>query len=120
MLQMVCETLRLPFRRDVVDRMLKGMVANKPAPTLENLGQIADGLGGSSKGGSRRRTGKYFEDLAVSELVRIGTNSSTFLPYGTATCGSKEEHQYISYTFFGIALVQSSNDNQTRKEGSLD
>ena len=33
-LQMICETLRLPFRRDVVDRMLKGMVGNKPAPTL--------------------------------------------------------------------------------------
>ena len=45
LLQMICETLRLPFRRDVVDRMLKGMVGNKPAPTLENLGQIADGLG---------------------------------------------------------------------------
>ena len=42
---MICETLRLPFRRDVVDRMLKGMVGNKPSPTLENLGQIADGLG---------------------------------------------------------------------------
>ncbi len=45
LLQMICETLRLPFRRDVVDRMLKGMVGNKTAPTLENLGQIADGLG---------------------------------------------------------------------------
>ena len=45
LLQMVCETLRLPFRRDVVDRMLKGMVGSKPAPTLENIGQIADGLG---------------------------------------------------------------------------
>ena len=45
LLQMICETLRLPFRRDVVDRMLKGMVGNKPSPTLENLGQIADGLG---------------------------------------------------------------------------
>ena len=42
---MICEVLRLPFRRDVVDRMLKGMVGSKPAPTLENLGQIADGLG---------------------------------------------------------------------------
>ena len=42
---MICETLRLPFRRDVVDRMLKGMVGNKPSPTLENLGQIADGPG---------------------------------------------------------------------------
>ena len=45
LLQMICETLRLPFRRDVVDRMLKGMVGNKPTPTLENIGQIADGLG---------------------------------------------------------------------------
>lgn len=45
LLQMICESLRLPFRRDVVDRMLKGMVGSKPAPTLENLGQIADGLG---------------------------------------------------------------------------
>ena len=45
LLQMICETLRLPFRRDVVDRMLKGMVGSKQAPTLENIGQIADGLG---------------------------------------------------------------------------
>ena len=42
---MICETLRLPFRRDVVDRMLKGMVGSKSSPTLENLGQIADNLG---------------------------------------------------------------------------
>ena len=42
---MICEVLRLPFRRDVVDRMLKGMVGSKPAPTLEIIGQIADGLG---------------------------------------------------------------------------
>ena len=45
LLQMTCESLRLPFRRDVVDRMLKGMVGTKPTPTLENLGKIADGLG---------------------------------------------------------------------------
>ena len=45
LLQMICETLRLPFRRDVVDRMLKAMVGNKAAPSLENLGKIADGLG---------------------------------------------------------------------------
>ena len=32
LLQMICEVLRLPFRRDVVDRMLKGMVGSKPAP----------------------------------------------------------------------------------------
>ena len=42
---MICETLRLPFRRDVVDRMLKGMVGSKPTPTLEILGKIADALG---------------------------------------------------------------------------
>ena len=45
LLQMICETLRLPFRRDVIDRMLKGMVGNKTTPTLENLGQIADSIG---------------------------------------------------------------------------
>ena len=45
LLQMICESLRVLFRRDVVDRMLKGMVGSKPAPTLENIGQIADGLG---------------------------------------------------------------------------
>ena len=36
LLQMICETLRLPFRRDVVDRMLQGMLGNKTSPTLEN------------------------------------------------------------------------------------
>ena len=41
---MISESLRIPFRYDVIDRMLKGMVGSKPAPTLENLGQIADGL----------------------------------------------------------------------------
>ena len=41
---MICESLRLPFRRDVVDRMPK-KVGNKPSPTLENIGQMADGLG---------------------------------------------------------------------------
>ena len=45
LLQMVCEVLRIPFRRDVVDRMLKGMVGDRPMASLENLGQIADGLG---------------------------------------------------------------------------
>jgi subfamily B ATP-binding cassette protein HlyB/CyaB len=45
LLQMVCEVLRLPFRRDVVDRMLKGMLADRSVPSLESLGQIADGLG---------------------------------------------------------------------------
>ena len=45
LLQMICESLSVPFRRDVVDRMLKGMVGEKPSPTLECLGQIADSLG---------------------------------------------------------------------------
>lgn len=45
LLQMICESLSVPFRRDVVDRMLKGMVGEKPSPTLECLGQIADTLG---------------------------------------------------------------------------
>ena len=44
LLQMICESLRVPFRRDVVDRMLKGMVAVSLRP-LENIGQIVDGLG---------------------------------------------------------------------------
>ena len=45
LMQMICESLRLPFRRDVVDRMLKSMVGTKPFPSLENIGQVADGLG---------------------------------------------------------------------------
>lgn len=45
LLQMACESLRVPFRRDVVDRLLKGLVAERPAPSLENIGQIADALG---------------------------------------------------------------------------
>ena len=45
LLQMICEVLRLPFRRDLVDRMLKGMVGQRTSPTLEQLGQIGDGLG---------------------------------------------------------------------------
>ncbi len=45
LLQMVCELLKLPFRRDVVDRMLQGLVGDKSSPSLENIGQIADALG---------------------------------------------------------------------------
>ena len=45
LLQMVCEVLRVPFRRDVADRMLRGMVAERPSPSLEQLGQISDALG---------------------------------------------------------------------------
>ena len=45
LLQMVCELLQLPFRRDVVDRMLTGMVGSRLVPSLENIGQISDALG---------------------------------------------------------------------------
>jgi len=45
LLQMACESLRVPFRRDVVDRLLKGLVGDRPAPSLENIGQIGDALG---------------------------------------------------------------------------
>ncbi|WP_255003577.1 peptidase domain-containing ABC transporter [Cyanobium sp. HWJ4-Hawea] len=45
LLQMVCEVLKVPFRRDLVDRMLTGMVGERPHPSLEQLGQIADALG---------------------------------------------------------------------------
>jgi ATP-binding cassette subfamily B protein len=45
LLQMVCEVLRVPFRRDVVDRMLRGMVGERSSPSLEQLGQISDALG---------------------------------------------------------------------------
>ena len=45
LLQMICELLNLPFRRDVVDRMLSGMVLNRSSPSLEIIGQISDALG---------------------------------------------------------------------------
>jgi ATP-binding cassette subfamily B protein len=45
LLQMVCEVLRVPFRRDTVDRMLQSMVGDRDHPSLEQLGQIADALG---------------------------------------------------------------------------
>jgi ATP-binding cassette, subfamily B, bacterial HlyB/CyaB len=45
LLQMVCEVLKVPFRRDVVDRMLRGMVGDRSSPTIEQLGQISDALG---------------------------------------------------------------------------
>jgi len=45
LLEMVCEVLKVPFRRDVVDRMLRGMVGERSSPTIEQLGQIADALG---------------------------------------------------------------------------
>lgn len=45
LLQMVCEVLRVPFRRDTVDRMLRVMLGERQNPNLEQLGQIADALG---------------------------------------------------------------------------
>ena len=45
LLQMACEQLKIPFRRDVVDRMLNSMVGDKSTPSLENIGQIADAIG---------------------------------------------------------------------------
>ena len=44
LLQMICELLNLPFRRDVVDRMLNGMVLNRSS-LHEIIGQISDALG---------------------------------------------------------------------------
>ena len=44
LLQMICETLRLP-RRDVIDRMLKGMVGNKPSPVWRTLARSPMVLG---------------------------------------------------------------------------
>ena len=44
LLQMICETLRLPFRRDVVDRMLKGWSAANPRPPLRISAKLPMGL----------------------------------------------------------------------------
>lgn len=48
LLQMVCEVLRVPFRRDVVDRLLRSMVGDRSSPSLEQLGQIGDAIGFSA------------------------------------------------------------------------
>lgn len=45
LLQIVCELLNIPFRRDVVDRMLRGLVRERNTPSLEIIGQTADALG---------------------------------------------------------------------------
>ena len=87
LLQMICETLRLPFRRDVVDRMLKGMVGNKSAPTLENLGRIADGLGLSA----------VLIQLPSAHLARLSLPAALELP--------KDE---------GIVLVTGTVQNRLR------
>ncbi|MFS6818011.1 hypothetical protein AAF134_01140 [Synechococcus lacustris Tous-12m] len=36
LLQMVCEVLHVPFRRDVVDRLLRSMVGDRSSPLLSN------------------------------------------------------------------------------------
>ena len=45
LLQIVCELLNIPFRRDVVDRMLNGLIRDRSTPSLEVVGQTADALG---------------------------------------------------------------------------
>ena len=72
LLQMICESLRLPFRRDVVDRMLKSMVGSKPAPSLEHLGKIGDGLGLSA----------VMMSLPSAHLARLALPSALELPDG--------------------------------------
>ena len=80
LLQMICETLRLPFRRDVVDRMLKGMVGNRPAPTLENLGQIADGLGMNAV--LMQLPAAHLERLSLPAVVELTSEQSLLLVTG--------------------------------------
>ncbi|KZR72338.1 Toxin RTX-I translocation ATP-binding protein [Prochlorococcus marinus str. MIT 1313] len=70
LLQMICESLSVPFRRDVVDRMLKGMVGEKPSPTLECLGQIADSLGLSA----------VLMNIPVAHLARMSLPALLELP----------------------------------------
>ena len=72
LLQMVCEVLRVPFRRDVVDRMLKGMLGDRPAPSLEVLGQISDGLGLNA----------VLMQLPAAHLPRLALPSLLELPEG--------------------------------------
>lgn len=87
LLQMVCEVLRLPFRRDVVDRMLKGMVGSRSTPSLENLGQIADGLGLNA----------VLMQLPAAHLDRLGLPALLELSQGE-----------------GIVLVNGSRKGQLR------
>jgi len=82
LLEMVCEVLRLPFRRDVVDRMLKGLVADRPCPSLENLGQIGDGLGLNA----------VLMQLPAAHLIRLPLPALLELPDGDGpvlVCGSR-------------------------------
>ena len=45
LLQMISESLRIPYRRDVVDRMLSGMIGDRDSLSLEQVGQVADAVG---------------------------------------------------------------------------
>ena len=81
LLQMVCEVLRLPFRRDVVDRMLKGMVGSKPTPSLENLGQIADGLGLNAV--LMQLPAAHLDRLALPALLELAEGEGIVLVNGS-------------------------------------
>jgi len=72
LLQMVCEVLRLPFRRDLVDRMLKGMLGDRPVPSLEMLGQIGDGLALNA----------VLMQLPAAHLPRLSLPALLELPHG--------------------------------------
>ena len=81
LLQMVCEVLRLPFRRDVVDRMLKGMVGSRPTPSLENLGQIADGLGLNAV--LMQLPAAHLDRLALPALLELAEGEGIVLVNGS-------------------------------------
>ena len=72
LLQMACEALRVPFRRDVVDRMLQGMVGDRAYPSIEQLGQISDLLGLNA----------VLMELPVSHLSRVTLPALLELPDG--------------------------------------
>lgn len=83
LLQMVCEVLRLPFRRDVVDRMLKGMLGARPTPSLEMLGQIGDGLALNA----------VLMQLPAAHLPRLSLPALLELPQGQGVVLVAGEHQ---------------------------
>ena len=81
LLQMVCEVLRLPFRRDIVDRMLKGMVGSRPTPSLENLGQIADSLGLNAV--LMKLPAAHLDRLALPALLELADAEGVVLVNGS-------------------------------------
>ncbi len=88
LLQMVSEVLRVPFRRDVVERMMKGMIGERNTPSLEILGQIADGLGLSAV---------LMPQIPPPHLDRVANPALLELPNGE-----------------GIALIAGSKDGSLR------